>query len=235
MNVDRFTTSIRVRAEQSVLTVLHQSCFLSKTELKRVLNCGGVWLKRSGRKSRRVRRASLMLKPGDQLNIHYDRELLRRETIAPTCLVEKQNYSIWYKPAGLLSQGTKFGDHHSLLRFAEQKCVKSQTVYLVHRLDREAFGLMLLAHSKRSSAVLSAQFRAQTVTKIYWGQVQGRIEPLGRTWSIDDELDNKKSLTVVTNGVYQPDDNTTEITIELKSGRHHQIRRHLSGIDHAGD
>ena len=62
--------------------------------------------------------------------------------------------------------------------------------------------MVILAHSKRSCSALSRQFREKTVTKKYWAQVEGELSPEGRSFELDQALDGKPSLTVVTNGRY---------------------------------
>ena len=70
------------------------------------------------------------------------------------------------------------------------------------------------------------------VKKKYWAVVEGKLTPPLRTWSIEAKLDNKHSHTIVTNGHYSRDSDTTELVVELKTGRYHQIRRHLAASGH---
>src|SRR5690606_33637419 len=118
---------------------------------------GAVWLTR-GKHQKRIRRATFVGQTGDKLSLHYDAELLRRVPPTPQLLADEKRYSIWLKPAGLLAQGTMEGDHCSLLRLCEQQLQRE--VYLVHRLDREAAGLMLIAHDGKSAAAFSQLFAA---------------------------------------------------------------------------
>ncbi len=82
------------------------------------------------------------------------------------------------KPAGLLVQGDRSGDE-TLLDQARQylriKYAKPGNVYmgLVHRLDRNVSGVVLLARTSKAASRLSAQFRAGTVTKTYLAVVAG--------------------------------------------------------------
>ncbi len=196
------------------------------------MTCGAVWLKRAGTKTRRIRKASFTLTPGDQISLYYDRALLRRSVEQPVNLFNHTDYSIWYKPPGMVTQGTEYGDHLSLLRIAEQTLKLYNKIFLIHRLDREAWGIVVLAHNKLSSAALSKQFRERSVEKRYWAQVEGQMTPEGRTFEINQQLDDKDSITLVTVGKYHLENSSTDLYIVLKTGRYHQIRRHLAAINH---
>ena len=113
---------------------------------------------------RRLRRAKTVLKAGDKIEFYYDEKLLSLSPQSSVCLDDRIHYTVWYKPPGLLAQGTAFGDHCSLARQAEL-LFPSRPSFLVHRLDREAEGLMLLAHSRAAAAKLSELFQKGGVIK----------------------------------------------------------------------
>ena len=118
---------------------------LSKGRLKDAMNKGAViW--RRGKQQKRLRRAQSPVAAGDLLQLNYDDDLLSRQCEPAVLLADERHFSLWYKPPGMLSQGNEWGDHLSLLRFAEQQ-LGNRAVFLIHRLDREASGLLLLAHS----------------------------------------------------------------------------------------
>ena len=77
---------------------------------------GAVWLKRPGQKEQRIRKATSPLLAGDQVELYYDPQVLAMTPPAPRLIAEEKHYSAWYKPATLLTQGTRYGDHCSLLR-----------------------------------------------------------------------------------------------------------------------
>ena len=84
-----------------------------------------------------------------------------------------------HKPAGLLVQGDRSGDV-TLLEVArsylKHKYAKPGRVYLglVHRLDRNVSGVLLLARTSKAAGRLSGQFRDGTVAKVYQAVVIGR-------------------------------------------------------------
>ncbi|PIS47651.1 MAG: RNA pseudouridine synthase [Elusimicrobia bacterium CG08_land_8_20_14_0_20_51_18] len=110
---------------------------------------------------------------------------------------------------------------------------------IIHRLDRETSGVMIIAKTKKAQDDLLVQFRERTVNKTYLGAVHGAIKndfftinaPIGRE-SGDKRLKvweyGRESLTEIrllkTNGKY------SHLEISPKTGRTNQIRVHLSYI-----
>jgi tRNA pseudouridine32 synthase/23S rRNA pseudouridine746 synthase len=127
----------------------------------------------------------------------------------------------------MLAQGTQYGDHCSLVRQAELYFRPSREVFLVHRLDREASGLMLLAHSKDAAAKLSDLFQNSKIIKTYLVEVLGDLGKKGRQGSMDFALDGKPSHTEYKMKSYLPETNTSIAEVVIKTGRLHQIRRHF--------
>ena len=193
---------------------------------------GAVWLKKSKHRQRRIRRANIALKPGDRISIYYDSTLLCRIPPPAELINDQKYYSVWLKPAGLLSQGTKYGDHWSLLRQVEQFYRPKRRVYLVHRLDREVSGLILLAHDKIAAAKLSALFQTQHIIKRYEARVSGNPAKSMSGGVIDFDLDGKPAKTEFRIQIYEPAIDTSTVHIVMGSGRKHQIRRHFDMIGH---
>jgi tRNA pseudouridine32 synthase / 23S rRNA pseudouridine746 synthase len=200
---------------------------LSRTRVKDAMNKGAVWLKRKNSRMKRLRRVSTSLKPGDLVELHYDDKTLALQPLKAVCLSDQKHYSVWFKPAGMLAQGTQYGDHCSLMRQAELYFQSLRPIFLVHRLDREASGLMLLAHSKDAAAKLSELFKYNHIVKTYLVEVLGNLGEKGRQGTIDLALDGKPSLTEFEVKAYFPETNTSKVEVVIGTGRLHQIRRHF--------
>jgi tRNA pseudouridine32 synthase/23S rRNA pseudouridine746 synthase len=203
---------------------------LSKSRIKDALNKGAVWLTRADGR-RRLRRATALLRAGDRIELHYDPVLLSRSPPASRCIEDARRYSVWYKPAGVMAQGTDFGDHCALLRQAELYFHARRPVFLVHRLDRETEGLMLIAHDREAAARLSALFREGRIRKIYRARVRG--VPAERMGVIDLPLDGKRALSSYRVRDCDAAAEVATLEVEIATGRTHQIRRHLALIGHA--
>jgi len=203
---------------------------LSKARIKDAMNKGAVWVRRKGRARERLRRATATLKEGDVLELHYDPVLLSTTPPKARCMMDRLSYSIWHKPAGLLTEGTDYGDHCSLLRQVEIAFTPRRKVFPVHRLDREAGGLVLVAHTSEAARELSKLFRDREVRKRYRVEVLGKMDcPSG---VIDLPLDHRPAVTKYSVLLDNPDEKTSVLMVEMETGRLHQIRRHLAGIGH---
>ncbi|MDR0780461.1 MAG: RluA family pseudouridine synthase [Pseudomonadales bacterium] len=215
--------------ERDAATLLAEASQLSKSAIKDAMLKGAVWLTR-GKQHKRLRRATFTGQPGDTLSLYYDAALLRLAPPPAQLLADEKRYSVWIKAPGLLAQGTLQGDHCALLRLAEVQLKRE--VYLVHRLDREAAGLMLIAHDGKAAAAFSQLFasaKSDRLCKQYRVLVQGELHSAG---DIALPLDGKAALTRYHPLQQDAALQATWLQIELVTGRKHQIRRHLAAIGH---
>ncbi len=204
---------------------------LSRGRVKLAMKQGAVWL-RQGKKRRRIRHAKRMVHPGETLEIYYDEALLVSTPPEAWCLKDGEHYSVWFKPAGLLTQGTLYGDHFSLERKAELHFAGTRHIHPVHRLDRETAGLVILAHGKKSAAALSALFRESRIEKIYRAELLGDISDTDVEGFIEGPLDGKAAKTEFVIEGIASERETSTVLVRLHTGRMHQIRRHFELIGH---
>jgi tRNA pseudouridine32 synthase/23S rRNA pseudouridine746 synthase len=215
---------------KTVIEFLASHSSISKARIKGAMNKGAVWIKKNKGKQKRIRRITTVLRSGDQLSFYYDENLLALKPPAAVCISDQKRYSVWFKPAGLMTQGTGYGDHCALLREAELFFKNKRKVFLVHRLDREAAGIVLVAHDKEAAGKLSRLFQNRSIVKHYRVQVLGNLAEKNPEGIIRIPLDGRPAETEYTVGEYDPTSDTTKVDVIIRTGRKHQIRRHFEMI-----
>lgn len=224
----------KAEAGRTVIELLAESTGLSRVKLKDAMNKGALWRQARGRsKFARHRKATFAAENGDRFDLYFDAAVLGLTAPVPELIHDGRRYSIWNKPAGMLSQGTRSGDHCALLRFAETHFTPRRPVWLVHRLDREASGLMLIAHDKGAAAAFSQLFQGGEMIKHYRAAVRGLPCAVGDGGLLAGPLDGKAARTEYRVAAYDPTSDISLLLVTLFTGRKHQIRRHLAGIGHA--
>lgn len=236
LNSTRFKSRIVVKtANITALEHLSENLPLSRQKIKHAMKNGCVWLE-SNNAVHRIRRAKKILNLQDSLYIYYDEAIQKTEPPAAALITDEGEYSIWNKPYGMYSQGTKWGDHCTIYRWAEQQLEPQRPALLVHRLDRAASGLIILAHSKKTAAAFAAMFQHRQIHKQYRAVVKGSLQLESLPFVISDEIDNKPAISkIIRLEAHGKDD--TAVTIEIETGRKHQVRKHLaqSGFPIIGD
>jgi len=200
---------------------------LSLSVIQDALLKGAFRLKRKGQKWIRLRKGDASIGPGDEVAFYYDRGILARVPPAAGLVEDRREYTVWFKPPGLMTQGSPWGDHCSLERQAERHFRGRRPIYLVHRLDREASGLVILGHTKKAAAAFSRLFREGALEKRYRVKVLGTPAAVGEKRIIALPLDGKEARTEFRVIAYDGARNVSELEVTLWTGRLHQIRRHF--------
>ena len=202
---------------------------LSKTKIKHAMTKGAAWITVKG-KTTRIRRATAHPIPGSLLALYYNQDILDRNAQPGLLVKDETRYSVWFKPAGLMSQGTRYGDHAAILRQVEVHFNGKRPVFLINRLDREAEGLMIIAHTRKEASALSLLFQQRKVTKQYRAWVKNTPGSLGERAKIAFPLDGKSAITWYTPIHHDGEKNASLVDIWIDTGRLHQIRRHFDMI-----
>jgi len=209
----------------NAVELLSHDSGLSKSAIKLAMTKGAVWLTR-GRATQRLRRATRGLQPGDRLHLYYDDQVLAQVPQQPVLVDDAGAYSVWDKPSGLRSQGSRWGDHCTVSRLAGQRL--DRPAFIVHRLDRAATGLIVVAHGRGHAEALSRQFRERRVGKRYRVQVHGEFPGDRLPLRLDVALDGKPAVSEFR--LVDVADGQSVLDVRIETGRKHQIRRHLAGL-----
>ena len=216
-------------SEQNPLELLASASGLSKQKVKDAMAKGAVWLSKNKKKTgtaRPIRRKNSKIKEGDQLFLYYNEKVLGETVEMPELVADEGDYSVWNKPYGVWAQGSKWGDHCSIGRLVEQYFDYNRQTYVVHRLDRAASGLMVVAHNKKAAAALSQLFAKREVEKTYQAQIVGRLPESQVT--IDKAIDGKPAKSHASE--LSSDATSSLVEVRIETGRKHQIRKHLASL-----
>ncbi|MFA5632638.1 MAG: RluA family pseudouridine synthase [Porticoccaceae bacterium] len=169
--------------------------------------------------------------------------IVPRCALDPTVLYSDDDLLVVDKPAGLLSVPGR----HPLNRDCLLARLASQwpDALIVHRLDMDTSGLMVLARNKTSHEALSRQFRERRVSKEYeavvWGLVsedEGEIDlPLIADWPnrpLQKVCHSEGKAALTRYRVLHRDAarNRSHLLLEPHTGRSHQLRLHLQALGH---
>jgi tRNA pseudouridine32 synthase/23S rRNA pseudouridine746 synthase len=215
--------------DDSAVDVLHEATGLSKQRIKLAMSQGAVWVTR-GRNTRRLRRVKRALSVGDEVHLYYDAGILAEIPPEPALIADVAAYSVWRKPCGLRSQGSKWGDHCTVVRWAERHLRPERPAFTVHRLDRAANGLILVAHSRSIAAILSTLFRDRKMEKRYRAVVAGDFSGQPNPVRVELPIGDRESVSEISWLQTSDDRSRSLVDVTIETGRKHQIRRHLADL-----
>ncbi|MBB5754211.1 RluA family pseudouridine synthase [Prosthecomicrobium pneumaticum] len=163
-------------------------------------------------------------------------------------LHEDEHVFVFNKPPGLAVQGGSGLSTHidGMLEVFRDR--KGQKPRLVHRLDRDTSGVLVVARTRLAASKLAGAFRARTTRKVYWALVKGVPKPRqGRisTWLAKEGGPGDERMKVAKHGeedashavslysvVDQAGQNLAWLTMRPVTGRTHQLRAHAAHIGH---
>lgn len=194
---------------------------------------------------------STKVKSGDTISIIFPPEELPDLTpknIPFEILLDKENYAVINKPAGLTVHPAPGNYSDTLVNallytFTIEDEDNDFRPGIVHRLDKDTSGIMIIAKNAKYRMKLSELFSNRNVRKIYTAICMGRpdfvektiIAPIGR------DKYNRQKMAVTENGKYAKSIFTVKekykssflAEVEIFTGRTHQIRVHASSMKHS--
>ena len=225
---------------------------ISRSQIKKIILDGKVTV--NGKSST----VHHWLKAGDEI-VYEQKPVVEKPAVfdtEPQIIRQTEEYLILEKPHGLLVHPTDKGENNTLADwlvkyFPETAKIGDdpQRPAIVHRLDKEVSGLIIIPLTQDSFDSLKAQFQNRTIKKEYTALVHGQLINEQGEITTPLERDKKTGLMRVqsTKKTGKPAHTTYEVTkkfinytlvnVKIKTGRMHQIRAHFYSIGHsvAGD
>lgn len=209
----------KAEAGATLQNYLAEKLKLSKRGAKDLIDQRQVWVNRQC-----VWMARHSLKAGDVIEAQAG-TVAFAETEKPKhirVLVETPHYLFVDKPCGMLTIGP--GGLEELIRVQ----LDEPNLRVVHRLDRDTSGCLLIARDQEALDAAVSIFKTRRVKKLYEFLAVGRIE--NNPTTITDPIDGQPAKTTIRRMAYNED--ATFGSARIETGRTHQIRIHLAGIRH---
>ena len=199
-----------------------------------------------------AKKPSYSLKEGDRVEVNIPEEKnlkIEPENIPLDIVYEDDNMLVVNKPSGMLTHPTNMERTNTLVNALLYKFGENLSDIngdfrrgILHRLDRNTSGLLMIAKNNKSHEFLAEQIKNHTVVKKYRAILKGIFPedekiinlPVGRNPNQPHKMmvreDGKESTTIlkVTNRFKE----ATAVELTLITGRTHQIRVHTSFLNH---
>jgi 23S rRNA pseudouridine1911/1915/1917 synthase len=250
MQLQRFSVDSKFQGERLDVFLSQTGVWPSRSFIQKIVAGGGV------SKGGKVLRASYRLEANDQIEVAWDDPeplTVKPETIPLEILYEDPDLVVVNKPRGMVVHPATGNYRGTLVNALLDHCTDLSGIGgvirpgIVHRLDKDTSGVLVIAKNDLAHLDLAAQIKARTMKRIYQTIVHGNPPENGRIEApIGRHPQERKKMAVVPDGrAAATNYRVLEylgkayalLEMRLESGRTHQIRVHLKHLGYpvAGD
>ena len=185
---------------------------------------------------------------GADLTVNTIRGTGDGDLLSKMLLHEDPKVFVFNKPSGLAVQGGSGVTRNVDDMLEAWRNKKGEKPRLVHRLDRDTSGVLVIARTRLAAMKLSEAFRARETKKTYWALVKGvprKREDKISTWLVKEQTVDGDRMRVAKHGeegadhavsfyrvIEQAGQNLAWLEMEPYTGRTHQLRVHAAHIGH---
>ena len=229
INGDRELAEVPEKPEKVRLDILMGECYKSynRSSLQKFIEFGFVTVN-----GEMAKKPNQKFERGVKIDLKIP-EMMKNADLVPEVIYEDKDVVVLNKPAGLLSMPRA--------QYCPEKTLENYGL-LVHRLDRDTSGVVIMAKSPEVQAFLKKQFQDRTTHKTYYAVVSGQPKLGAAKIDLPIARDLKRPTTfrVDANGkdsetyyeVIKSNDKYSLIELKPTTGRTHQLRVHLKYLGH---
>lgn len=221
---------IIVKKDSMLLDYLYENLDMPKKRIKQYLSHGAIYVNNN-----RTTKFNYKLVPGMTINIDTDSK--NKKTLPFEILFEDDNIIVVNKPSGLLTIATTKEHDRTLYHIVREYLVskdKNAKVFIVHRLDKDTSGIVVLAKNEKIKNQLQENWNEYVSLREYVGVVHGHlkkesdriVQRLSETKTnlvyVSKKEDAKEAITNYK--VIKESDNYSLVSIKIETGRKNQIR-----------
>jgi 23S rRNA pseudouridine1911/1915/1917 synthase len=227
-----------VKKESELLEYLYENLDMPKKRVKQYLTHGAIYVNNN-----RVKQYNYKVVPG--MNIMIDTESKNKKTLPFEVLFEDEHIIVVNKPSGLLTIATAKEKERTLYHIVREYLVskdKHAKVFIVHRLDKDTSGIVVLAKDEKTKNQLQENWNEYVSLREYAAVVHGHLkESSGRV--VQNLLETKTNLVYVSRGnegkeaitnykVIKESEKYSLVSVNIETGRKNQIRVAFQTLRH---
>jgi 23S rRNA pseudouridine1911/1915/1917 synthase len=227
-----------VNKEGKLLDYLYNNLDMPKKRIKQYLTHGSIFVNNN-----KTTKYNYHLVPG--MNIMIDTDNKSKKTLPFNILFEDDHIIVVNKPSGLLTIATNKEKEKTLYHIVREYLVskdKNSRVFIVHRLDKDTSGIVVLAKDEKTKNKLQENWNEYVTLREYVAVVHGQLKEKEdkivqllketKTNLVYVSRDKEGKEAITNYKVIKENDNYSMVSINIETGRKNQIRVAFQTLKH---